>query len=486
MIRTTVLIFTLFLMVSGSPAQDQTPARFISNHQWEAEVQITFNPKVRDREPKIDRILADQLLENLKAQRVTYDLLKQVGLGGRLTYGLQLRGIEGWGQFRKALFTVTNPTTPFTDGPALLELIGTVKPGEPLALILESNLASGYSWEMQTLDALKLEPGEAMQFQSSGSGLGVSSRQIVFLKGLAEGETAIRLLYRRPWIESQVPQMEITLRAAEISLISDLSNPDPSTSLAPRPAPAAGQSAAAPMGGLPTAFDWRGSGIIPPIRDQGHCGSCWAFGTVGPFEANLRWKGGLNEDLSEEFLLSCNTSGYGCNGGWWAHEYHYNQLVANQSQPGAVLEAAFPYVAAIQPCINSYSHPHRISGWSYVGDDSSIPSAEAIKNVIYTYGPVAVAVCAGPAMQRYIGGIFNTDERYYCGGDEVNHGVVLVGWNDAENTWIMRNSWGPYWGENGYMQIRRGLSNIGFSANYVFYSAPFTPTHWVYLPLVLF
>ena len=87
--------------------------------------------------------------------------------------------------------------------------------------------------------------------------------------------------------------------------------------------------------------------------------------------------------------------------------------------------------------------------------------------------PSAVAVCAGPKMQGYRGGVFSLDEKSYCGG-EVNHAVVLVGWNDAENTWIMRNSWGAYWGESGYMRITRGTSNIGYSANYVIYSAPFT------------
>ena len=495
-IRTTALILTFFGMVSGSPAHSQTAARFISNQQWEAEVQITFNPEVRDREPKIDRLLAEQLLEKLKAQRVTYDLRKQFGLEGRLTYGLQFRGIEGWGQFRKALFTVTNPTTPFSDGPALLELIGTVKAGEPLALILESNLASGYSWEIQTVDALKLKPGEAVRFQPAGRGLGVSARQIISLEGLAEGETAIRLLYRRPWIESRVPKMEITLRAAEISLISNLSNPDP-----PLDQPRYSGNQKAPLsdkpvlglpasfiashwiffplvfhqqGGNAASFDWRDSGILTPVRDQGQCGSCWAFGTVGPFEANLRWKSGLTTDLSEEFLLSCNTDGYDCDGGWWAHKYHYNQTAINQTQPGAVLETDFPYVAAPHSC-NRFNHPYRLGGWSYVGDDSSIPSVEAIKNAIYSYGPVAAAVCAGINMGLYQGGVFSHDERNYCGG-EVNHAVVLVGWNDADNTWIVRNSWGGTWGEGGYMRIRRGTSNIGYAANYVNYSGSLSST----------
>ena len=148
------------------------------------------------------------------------------------------------------------------------------------------------------------------------------------------------------------------------------------------------------------------------------------------------------------------------------------------------METDFPYVGASQSCNKLFNHPYRLVNWGYVGNDSSIPAAEAIKNAIYSYGPVAVAVCSGPKMQGYRGGVFSLDERNYCGGG-VNHAVVLVGWNDAENTWIMRNSWGDSWGESGYMRITRGTSNIGYSANYVIYSAPFTASHWTYFPLVL-
>ena len=482
-LRTILLIFTLGGMIFDSPAYSQTAARFISNQQWEAEIQITFNPEARDRESKIDRLLADQLLGKLKVQRVAYDFRKQLGREGRLTYALQLRGTEGFGQFRKALFSATDPTGPFVEGPVLLELSGSVRSGEPLTLILESNLASGYVWEVQTLEALQLKPVEAVRFESSGRGLGGATKQIITLEGVTGGETAVRLLYRRPWIETQAPRMEITLRAAEISLISDLSNPDPPLT---QPLLSGDQKAAlsdTPAIGLPASFDWRDSGILTPVRDQGNCGSCWAFGTIGPLEANLKWKSNLTTDLSEEFLLSCNTDGYSCNGGWWAHEYHFNRTAINQTQPGAVLETEFPYVGASQSCNRSFNHPYRLVNWGYVGNDSSIPSAEAIKNALYSYGPVAVAVCAGPKMQGYRGGVFSLDERNYCGGG-VNHAVMLVGWNDADNTWIMRNSWGDSWGESGYMRITRGTSNIGYSANYVIYSAPFTSSHWTYFPLV--
>jgi hypothetical protein len=137
-------------------------------------------------------------------------------------------------------------------------------------------------------------------------------------------------------------------------------------------------------------------------------------------------------------------------------------------------------VGAPQTCNRLFSHPFRLVNWGYVGNDSSIPDLEAIKNALYRYGPVAVAVCAGPKMQGYRGGVFSLEERNYCGGG-ANQAVVLVGWNDAENTWIMRNSWG----ESGYMRITRGTSNIGYSPNYVNYSVSFTASHWAFSPLVL-
>ena len=483
-VKTFFLAITLGLIGSVSPVHSQTAARFLSNQQWEAEVQIGFPQEGRERELQIDQLLSSRLLERLQARGVAYDLRKQAGPNGGLTYGLQLRGLEGWGQFRKALFAATDPTLPLADGPALLELIGTIKPGEPLDLVLDSNLASGFAWEIQTLDALKLKPKGPFRFQSTGNRLGVSSRQVISLEALSEGETAVRLLYRRPWVESRVPKMEIKIRATEISLIADLSNPDPLPGQPLKSAVREAPPSNTPLIGLPSSFDWRNSGILTPVRDQGNCGSCWAFGTVGPFEANLKWKSSLTTDLSEEFLLSCNSEGYSCNGGWWAHEYHHTKTAVNQTQAGAVVETDFPYTGASQSCDRLFNHPYRVGNWSYVGGDSGTPSVEAIKNAIYNYGPVGVAVCAGPQMQAYRGGVFNIDEKSYCGGG-VNHAVVLVGWNDAENTWIMRNSWGDTWGgDGGYMRITWGTSNIGYSANYVIYAAPFTVTHWTYFPLV--
>lgn len=217
---------------------------------------------------------------------------------------------------------------------------------------------------------------------------------------------------------------------------------------------------------LPAFLDWREQSGCTPVRNQEGCGSCWAFATVGVLECNIRIIDGRTVDLSEQWLLSCNTLGYDCTGGWFVHGYHQS-LVDPCGQTGAVLEIDFPYVASKIPCGCPYDHYYFISRWAYVGTANTIPPVEAIKQAIMQYGPVAVAVRTSPAMFAYTGGIFNYNEQ-----KEVDHGVVLVGWDDSQGTggvWFMRNSWGPNWGEDGYMRIEYGCSKIGYGACYVEY-----------------
>jgi C1A family cysteine protease len=225
-----------------------------------------------------------------------------------------------------------------------------------------------------------------------------------------------------------------------------------------------------PMSGerdLPEAFDWRDSCDLPPIRNQGGCGSCWAFGTVGPLECNIKILDDVTEDLSEQWLVSCNHSGWSCSGGWFAHDYHCWDTDDCDSS-GAVLEADFPYEAWNAPCGCPYPHPYRIESWAYIGTSYSVPSIPQIKEAIMEYGPVSVAIAVNGAFQAYNGGVFNG-----CSGSEINHAVVLVGWDDNQGSngvWFLRNSWGPGWGEGGYMRIPYNCSLVGYAACYINYA----------------
>lgn len=217
---------------------------------------------------------------------------------------------------------------------------------------------------------------------------------------------------------------------------------------------------------LPRTFDWRALGGCTPVKDQGSCGSCWAFATVGPLECNILIKDGVTVDLSEQWLVSCNREGWGCDGGWWAHDYHEWKTGATGGT-GAVRESDLPYVGYEASCDGPYSHAFLLDGWEYIGSKHSTPTVEAIKQAIMDYGPVTVAVYVDSVFQSYAGGVFNASAD-----GSVNHGVLLVGWDDDQGSngvWFMRNSWGTDWGEDGYMRIEYNCSKIGYSACYVDY-----------------
>ncbi len=142
---------------------------------------------------------------------------------------------------------------------------------------------------------------------------------------------------------------------SELGSVSECMGLFPAMSAMTPPVKARGASEAqAPAGhaagarDLPDAFDWRDVDGVTSVKNQASCGSCWAFGTVGPLECNIKIKDGIEVDLSEQWLVSCNRDGWGCGGGWWAHDYH-----EWKDDPcdgvGAVLEEYFPYQALDLP-----------------------------------------------------------------------------------------------------------------------------------------
>ncbi len=235
----------------------------------------------------------------------------------------------------------------------------------------------------------------------------------------------------------------------------------------------------------PTSFDWRnynGHSYIGGVRDQGDCGSCYAFGAsacaegtynvaTGNYDANVA-------DFSEAYIAWClgsmatyNDNFYGCDGA----DYTYSELQA-LCDIGTINESYFPYSDADgQSCPSAATNAPKTKFTSWYRVTCS--DIEAIKTAIMTYGVVDAAVYATTSFQNYSGGIF-TDSYTTCSSNPcyntpTNHAIALVGWGTDATTgdyWILRNSWGSSWGENGYMRIDATSARVACEVCYMVYT----------------
>jgi hypothetical protein len=231
----------------------------------------------------------------------------------------------------------------------------------------------------------------------------------------------------------------------------------------------------------PTYFNWQELTGCPPIRDQRSCNTCWAFATTGALECAILIQDGVEVDLSEEWLLRCNqentrpilpsddpTPSWGCNGGWFVHEYHMGTKTDSCGESGAVLESDYPYTAVDGACACPVPHAYTIDSWAFIGPEFAEANVDAIKQAILEYGPVSSGMYAGGPFSSYTSGVFNADSA-----EPPNHSLVIIGWDDsrgAEGAWRVKNAWGDDWGEDGYMWVEYGCASIGFGACYVDYA----------------
>ena len=339
--------------------------------------------------------------------------------------------------------------------------------GEVLVLNLESNPSTGYGWQVQGSGAgilRQLGPGKWTP-HAQGK-LGGPGTQVLRFAATGKGRATLNLVYARPW--------EPAAAANSFSVEVDVAAPSRDVTY-PKPAaqePGVAVSSDGSLGALPSSYNWCSQGYCTPVRDQGQCGSCWAFGTVGPLESAILIQDGASLDLAEQYLVSCNTDGWGCDGGWWAHDYHEWKYAFPETVAGAVYESQFPYTATDAPCGGPYEHHDPIADWVFVGSENSVPSTDAIKQAIVDHGPVSAAVCVNSAFQAYTGGVFNPVGWCFS----INHAITLVGWDDTLGAWRLRNSWGDDWGEDGYMWIAYGKNYVGYSANYVVYNGSTPPS----------
>ena len=215
----------------------------------------------------------------------------------------------------------------------------------------------------------------------------------------------------------------------------------------------------------PDSWDWRSQGRVSAVKDQGSCGSCWAFSTVANLEGLYYAGKGVMKTLSEQMLVDCDTSDSGCNGGLM--EYTFTWLKNNG---GIMTDTDYPYKGTKQTCKSDKSKyvAMKVTGYKKLGSSSSTWSPvdeDQIKEFLYTTGPLAVALNANP-LQTYSSGVLDKTSAQ-CSSSGINHAVTMVGYgydsSSRLNYWLVKNSWGKSWGESGYFRIRRGNGTCGIN-----------------------
>lgn len=250
---------------------------------------------------------------------------------------------------------------------------------------------------------------------------------------------------------------------------------------------------------LPAAFDWRntdGKSYIGPVRDQGGCGSCYAFAAAaaaeGVYNVATRRSGAAAANFSEQYLAFC----LGAHGPYSDHfdgcfgaDYSYTELYALTVE-GITTETAMPYTGGdTQDCGRTGLPKVVFTSWGRAG----CQDIDAIKTAIIASGPVDAAVLTTSAFDAYTGGVYQDDQTTCSSSDSLcyntptDHAISLVGWNDGDQTtpghWILRNSWGTEWGEAGYMRIAYSAAKVSCAVAYLTYP-PLPPAAAPLLPLM--
>lgn len=415
--------------------------------QWSATVEIT--PKQRIETPE----LAADLAANMQARQINATVRE---------HQVQLSGYQALNQLRGLLFDEGVDAINLLDGPVELTL-ELASDTQPITLELETRLTTGYRWEVVEEAGSRYTQRDRANFAMRYQGPGAPAIQTIQIQPKASGIGQVRLLYRRPFEPNTPIRTRLNMRMPRTNGLIELTDPTPTEPTSDTVPDASGASTRESLPlvrqALPTAYDARHSGIVPAIRDQGACGSCWAFGTVGVMEIAVRKSGAVLPDLSEQFLVSCNREGWGCDGGLTASHYHTNTLARSQTRAGAVLEADASYSGTNGSCLYDYPKAHQGSSWRFItGSEWTLPANDAIKTAILNYGAVTAGVCVDDGWYSYSSGVY-APRSNVCGGS-TNHQIILVGWDDSTQSWILRNSWGTAWGESGYMRIKYDPSGI--------------------------
>jgi cathepsin F len=211
---------------------------------------------------------------------------------------------------------------------------------------------------------------------------------------------------------------------------------------------------------IPDEFDWRDQNAVTPVKNQGSCGSCWAFSAIANIEGQYALKSGKLLSLSEQELIDCDSLDNGCGGGLMTQAFK-----SVESLGGLETETKYPYEG----------HEDR-KGCKFDKNEIKVSISKAVNistneddiaKVLVTLGPLSVGVNAN-AMQFYMGGVSHPIHAL-CNPKSLDHGVAIVGYGVHRTKythknlpyWLIKNSWGPGWGEKGYYLLYRGDGSCG-------------------------
>lgn len=230
---------------------------------------------------------------------------------------------------------------------------------------------------------------------------------------------------------------------------------------------------------LPTEFSWTDKeGVVPPVVNQGQCGSCWAFSTAGTIQMHYAIKTGTQIDLSVQELVDCSHTcakeppygsvcNQGCGGGW-----PWSAMVDVMTWKGLVTTSQYPYTAQTNHCRQTLPSPNAaVSNYTCLSATSTTnggPASEThMQQFLMNNGPLSIAMDATP-LQSYSSGILQANIE--CSKTRLDHAIIIVGWGVENNVnyWTIRNSWGAAWGEQGYFRIVRGQDACGLAAAVTF------------------
>ncbi len=212
---------------------------------------------------------------------------------------------------------------------------------------------------------------------------------------------------------------------------------------------------------VPSRWDWRSKGVVTRVKHQGRCGGCWAFSAAAVIEGQYARKYKKLRSFSEQQMIDCSYYDNGCNGGLMHTAFNYVRRAG-----GLMKRSTYPYLGYRGVCkFRSDKVVARVRGYTSAGTTNE----NTIKAFLYKTGPLAITINARN-LQYYKRGVYNVPYRKCPYAPD--HGVVLVGYGTTSKGmpyWIIKNSWGPKWGENGYFRIRRGKGLCG--VNRYVYSA---------------